>query len=643
MMLSSDFTTYFLFYIVVILIFYTIGFSLQKLLQIKVSGSFRLIFFRLLAGCIALLTIGAIVYSKGMTVMVGLLILSIYSYVLYHKKKNEIIIPNDNKPQFSWKEISILAGGTFTLFVIQYLSWFQMDGAPVVADLDTLFYSNVSNYLTLFGKESLSLDFLKMSEHGCEPYHFGDIWINTMVKDLFHLNSCLSFKLITYPVIILMVFVGYCALAEQVGFKGGVTCLFSFLFLSFSGLYFSFFENIKYLSESNIFSFNPLSYPKLGFVYLLLQASLLVYFNGYRLNALAIFAALPVFFMTLLPAISLTMFLIALRSFITKKKYLQSIKEVAPIALVGVFVLLFYHFQPAAVSVNSSQLGSTLASLTSFRYCKTFINIIALSSIQNAIVFLPLILIVTISFSLDEIRSNLFKNELIFITATFFFIALVSWAVFHDLTETVQLFTNVSDPLLQVFAFAIVLGSWNKITQNRKYIVSLILIITLSCNGYYSLKVLNKENVYSADYLRATAALVKVNYSEGAFMLAPADYDNYFARASVYCIRGFHLSCLFNNYYSYSLSVFEMPINENYAESEKQHLVNSIFYKYVAKQKLKGSFQSVNQSRLDFMHEYKINHIFISKGATIDSLLQSRILKTIVDSKTGEQFCLIKH
>ena len=93
--------------------------------------------------------------------------------------------------------------------------------------------------------------------------------------------------------------------------------------------------------------------------------------------------------------------------------------------------------------------------------------------------------------------------------------------------------------------------------------------------------VMKRENVYSDRYITEVSKQLKKSFSNGAFLLAPSEYSNMFARSSSYFIRGVHMTYYFTVYYSYSLSVFDMPINDQYTESEVKYLQNSIFYKYM--------------------------------------------------------------
>lgn len=71
-------------------------------------------------------------------------------------------------------------------------------------------------------------------------------------------------------------------------------------------------------------------------------------------------------------------------------------------------------------------------------------------------------------------------------------------------------------------------------------------------------------------------------------------------------------------------------------------MLSSPFFQYVEKQKQKGIFKNIAQSRLDFIDEFKINYLICTNEVKLDSTLVKKIKQEIKDEKTGERFILLK-
>ncbi len=638
--MDSVYIRYLLFFVLAVVGHYSAGFFIERIFKLRFNGGFQSHFFRLLIGVFIVVFFVATISSSGNTVMLGLGIPLLYFLI----KRKSLGKAETAIPAFSLSDFWILTLAGILIYSIHYLSIYNGGEYPVLPDSDTLFYANVSNYISKFRTESLSLDFLNLGKHGCEPYHFFDIWMNTYCKDLLGSNPFLTFKFVVYPLSILIIFTGYCALAEQAGYRGIKTYAAAFLFLFFSGMYFSFFAESKYLAESVLYSYNPFSYPKLCFVYILLQATVLTYRDGNHNSSVLIFSLLPLLFITLLPAVAITVFLMGLRAFYRSRKLQSFITETGFFILVGFFIAVFYLLQPKADTVNSQKFSDVLSSLINAGYYIEMINIIGLTLIQNTVVYVPVLILVLINFPIKACAKAIFENKLVFTFVVAFFASLLCWALFHSLMDSVQLFFNISIPLIAVSAFVICIDAFKRINKNKQYVIAMLVTSALVLRIVQLAEImLERENVYSVEYLKKTSDLTGNNYSYGGFLLDNSNYATAFARNSNFNIKGSYLIYDYPEFFSYSLTF--PPLTATNADSLNgiQPGYNSLFNKFIEGQQKSGNYKSLSNSRIDFIDLYKINIVFLTKEVTLDSLLQSRISQTIIDSKTGERFCLIRH
>jgi len=59
-------------------------------------------------------------------------------------------------------------------------------------------------------------------------------------------------------------------------------------------------------------------------------------------------------------------------------------------------------------------------------------------------------------------------------------------------------------------------------------------------------------------------------------------------------------------------------------------------------QKEMGSFRSIAQSQIDFIREFKINYLIVTKNVRLTPELKNIVKEEIVDSNTGERFILLR-
>ena len=87
---------------------------------------------------------------------------------------------------------------------------------------------------------------------------------------------------------------------------------------------------------------------------------------------------------------------------------------------------------------------------------------------------------------------------------------------------------------------------------------------------------------------------------------------------------GQYILYLFPNAYTVDISIHQMSVDssQKHALSDYELLTNSPFYKYVEKQKVKGTFLDIKQSQKDFIHENKIDYIITPKDMILPQHLQ---------------------
>jgi hypothetical protein len=109
-------------------------------------------------------------------------------------------------------------------------------------------------------------------------------------------------------------------------------------------------------------------------------------------------------------------------------------------------------------------------------------------------------------------------------------------------------------------------------------------------------------------------------------------------------ILGDYLLYAKNKTFPMSLSPYNIRLSEDpftrQAQLEGMH--DTPFYVFVENQKAQKRFSSIEQSQVDFIREYKINYLIVTKDVVLPETLQTLIDKVITDKLTGERFILLK-
>ncbi|MDW8210384.1 MAG: hypothetical protein RMJ44_04800, partial [Cytophagales bacterium] len=93
------------------------------------------------------------------------------------------------------------------------------------------------------------------------------------------------------------------------------------------------------------------------------------------------------------------------------------------------------------------------------------------------------------------------------------------------------------------------------------------------------------------------------------------------------------------NIYTSTISTFELVTD---SRRRQKDLSLMAFTQFVNRQKAEGTFQSIAQSQADFIRKHRIRYLIASKSAVVPPTIQPMITDSIVDSKSGERFYLLK-
>jgi len=107
----------------------------------------------------------------------------------------------------------------------------------------------------------------------------------------------------------------------------------------------------------------------------------------------------------------------------------------------------------------------------------------------------------------------------------------------------------------------------------------------------------------------------------------------------------FYLKMYLDNYNPISLSSFNIPIDKStpILESAENEIVrNTIFYKYVQKQRIIDKNISIVDCQVKFIKEYNAGFIILTPNTLVPTKINDMIDESIIDFQ-GNRFCKLRY
>lgn len=641
-----------IYFLLIVVSLYLVGASVFSLLKINRVSPKASIFGKVLIG----LTLFILTVSIGFTGFktINLAFLPVFAFLVFEFRKgsSEVKLQDgfDHISFFNWKEILELIAAGFVFYNIRYFLLFDLSGVPLNAHEDYVFYAKSSIFIVENGVENYLFNFVFPSAQGTYPYHYFELWFNGAISYFLSEAALSVLVLVTYPVLTLLTWYVFLSIAERFVVVTIPVMLYSGLFLFFTGYLLPLLNSISFFNSANTFLVNPVTYPKLLTIYIFLGLSTLFFL--YRKFNLGIYsmAVLPVIFISTAPVVFTSIILLNLCLFFmlpqNRKAIVKLSIHVFLIALfIGVFYLLFVETEK---SFHSSGGNSLVKSIFNLAYLKTIVNIFGGTTLQFiTIYFFGFVLLFMLFYRKSflagsELKSSFLRFYPILLVPIIYFSGLLFWGLMHKMLDSVQLFSNITIPMFHLLFF-ILITIGLKANGFKKSLVGVIAIGLLAIT-FISIKEKRPERIFAEDYFTAVANEAGKLNGLGVYIKDEQEYDSFFAKCPEFAILGGYLSFLSSDFHAVNISAFDIPLNpkDQMYEVEKKLIAISPFVQFTAKQKLEGTFKSVAQSQLDFIDAFHVDYLVISKLASLPVLLESRILKTIVDAKSGERFIVLK-
>lgn len=632
-----------------------IGHLLYTLFLPQISKPYARTFTKLGLGIVALATCYALFYTKGQSVLILFIVLTILlaleKIVRFNTFSFKTLLQNINvKPYI----LNVMIPSIF-FFVWEGFFMFKTGNFNfTLPPSDYHHYSEISSALSITGQENIFgiKNTLLDTFYGTTPYHYFELWFNNITANSFNIPNIISLMLICFPVFFTLSYIGFCAIFEKYNTVGVKEKLLSILLFGIGGVFLQFYSLIPYLGSGQLLCVIPIDtyYRKYIFYYPFVIGFWLLFENKKIVPAFIILLSLIVISAGALPGIISGILLFVITCLFSKRYDKKSLVKLTLYSLLIsiAWVGFYYITSNKEVSVNNLDELVAIETWKNGSTYKTIANIYVLTILQYSLYFLPFMIIFLFmkkQHLWDALKQKKLPSHIVWVSVLFF-TSLSCWAFMHLTGNARQFFSN---------GFAVVLCVWiilqlSKKNSSSNFIWGIVILLT-SINYYYAFNnnLKSSSKINNDDYLiEVNTSLEKIekNVVVGGILFSKEETNDITQRRD----KAFHIYPLahYTNLSSkivdvQNLSVFDAPeLADKTKEKRFKHLINvTPFYQFVTQQKQRNTFKNIEASQKRFIDEFDLDFIVLRKNAVIPSYLKPIIKEIKTDGLSGDKFILL--
>lgn len=468
-----------------VLILILLSFSTAQVFKLlaKAGGRPTSLFSDFFIGLFTMVSIYAIIRTRGLTVLLPIPFLSFYLM------KAELLRSSID-PAYRRKEQIFLGLSVVLQFLFFLSTLVSFDGETVryIAG-DFSIYYRMADRLNTYGVEAYNFN-INMQPGSPSPYHFGDLWLYAMVGRLVSLNPSVLF-LVAFTVLSSLFTMGMYTYALgffKTKFRGNYwfvyVLIFSGLFASLRIVYPSFLMKYAEPYTFSIFNWGKVILISCGVM------ALLILIQQKKWIATALVAIMCcLLYLNATPAIFGALFVLLLLA-VAQKKIAPSIFFKANSLYIGVtvaYLLILYKLVPMMSpqsAVHTYTAPSIFQDFGVLKYLRTALNIF-IGGFFQFLTLLPfgilLLLALLRGSNKQELKQKILQTDFsIIFVVLLFFAGLASWAALYPLSvDTVQFFHNILAPIYSV-AISLLLLYVFYVTKSKVIILLTTLLTALS-------------------------------------------------------------------------------------------------------------------------------------------------------------------
>jgi len=592
-----------------VLICQSIGILLMMTLKVKLSDSYQSLLIITFSGFLTLSTLFAIWKTGGKTIMIGycmIMLFLYYDFVSYSKNKttNTSAI---HEGFFSFRSLPPYLGQVFfviALIICYRLAFLNSDGflnEPVYKDY--VYYAKLSEYLLQTGIENPNLDYV-FGNGAISPYHYTDVWINSLIRLLTGRNAVILMILSSYSIGTVLVWMSFMAIWEQYYPTKHTGVLLSIVLLFFGGLYLGYLSERSFWVSTGTFSMHVLNYAKLFPLYVA-SALMIIAIHRKRQYLASILLIFPLINISTLPGVSVLILTIVIYK-IVKEKTLDIATVLKAITLISFIGVLY-------IAYGNSHGSEATNIKIDIDYLRTVANVLGGSFIQISLMYFPIIVVLVVYRKYLKLPQEVSLMPII-VFACF----ALPWAFLHKMPNSVQFFSNFYIPFMACFSvnlFLFLIKQSNGVHRNIVVALFLLLpIVSLGRDVSQRVKVSQSSSFKIGEIAEIANFFESVKNPLGVYFL---DKYTWASMNPVFGAPDMRFQQFVNRpgFHSVSLSILQLPLDSSstHFDTERQYILRSIFANYVNKKFGKPyeldttDTSTIHKAQLSFIDDHNIN------------------------------------
>lgn len=624
---------YFLLTFLFSIFFYLIGHIISLFWsKEKKYTDFETFFFKLVIGLVSVIVSFAIIHTKGNTVFIGIILMSLL-YLLYNR---------DKLSHFNFSNLFKIEGKPLFLFIGVLLIFNALFYFAVFPDLinvhnDFIYFGALTDYLNLYGIESNTLNIILET---AKPnfYHYINEWGAAFISWVSNEIGLVSLVYIYFPLLLGTLFIGLVCLTQKITNKSILSAIgVSFLFFILSpiagggGVPALFSLGGVQISIGSYFSTPVIKFLP---VIILLLTTILTNTRENLTKTIYLFLVIAYVWPVTTIAIFGGIFLyIVFQKFRTKR----FLKKEFVLLLVGVcYMVLFYLFQSSKIQLSDQSNSSHLDFL--LNYIKNDLNILEhikyfFGTIGMRFYYYSIfILMIIFNWKLLKTYINPIKKYQSYILLYCFiaFCGLLGKSALYFMNDSNQLFENIFD---HSFMYIVTFLLFLMVLNNKWNYLFVVFFLSTSIITYQK-QVSQKSKEMNVSLVENLQNEFGVNHYTFASAVKADNSLFGHINQTVYPPLLF-LRAYTNSYFPINISLYDryqvQYIQEtNYTKKIRfQSLMKrSPFYYYVEKN---GILKVDWKTKYDFLKEHKIDYLVFEKGSLEPEFMELIKNKKIID------------
>jgi len=652
-------------------IIYTTGRSLLFLFRMPISyfnpigkgrePSFYLpVFLSLLCGIIFWVLVYSFYCTGFKTVHIFFPVLFVFLFI---EAKQQGISFSEHRRLVMNKYLSIKRIAGLLILLLLIFTWFvsilvKPGVFPYwIQDNDMAYYACISRFLSQTGQENtFGINNLLSGEiyHGVTPYHYFELWLNSLFTNTSRSLHLLSLFLFTYPLLNFINVLGLFAVLEMQTRVTVVKQMITTLLLFMGGMYF--YSSFDFNRYSANYCESSMEYygEKLSIYYPFLILTFIFFLHNQFSMGLVSLLALPLISMTTAPSVITGIFVFLSLAIIFK--WVNSI-IIYRIALYTILLggFLFFFYQSGNLNMNFrihepilfyTNWGETGWFATKFFFAELW-HRIKYSPFLTLFLYAPFVLVIAVRIAENKRNpSHPLLLPLILIICICVAGLTISGTI-YKMNSSHQFYSNILTFVNTAINIGLLLILFpKKTTALSKISAGLVVALLLSKAIYAQINYIKNRtanNLYSENYLNQikNIELDKPMNPVGVVLKPKEDYTTFVSKTMGGMPDGY-LQFMPQFSTTVDLSLFEAIDSTSSDKNDISVLQYLPFFQFVQTQKKNHTFVSVSQSQIDFIMQYRIQYAILNKNCIVSTLLRKKIKTRINDPLSGQQFVLFR-